>query len=204
MSTTKIKICGLTNYKDAQAAATAGADYLGFILNFSSSPRQVDSGEARKIISKIKLDFPNIKCVGVFVDQEFLVVKNLVKQIGLDVAQLHGSESPEYCAALDSTAEAWKALIIKTAADVARAARYRGVANKILFDAGRGSGKQVDWQLLKNVKVDVLSGGLNPENIVGAITGVHPGIVDLNSGVESAPGKKDIKKIQAAIAAVKS
>lgn len=200
----KVKICGLTSLEDAHAAAAAGADYLGFIINFPASPRHQTPEQAKAIIKKIKLKFPAVKRVGVFVDQPLAAVKKIAVELGLDAVQFHGSEAPEYCRALFGAAEVWKTIVVKTADDLKRITAYRNAANKILFDAGAGSGRQIDCSLLENVAVDILAGGLGPDNVAAAINRLHPAIVDLNSGVESSPGKKDPAKISAAWAAVKN
>ena len=202
MSIPKIKICGLTSLSDALTAARSGADYLGFIINFPKSPRHMSPEAVRKIIGAIKPNFPKIKFVGVLVNQDLSVAENLVSEIGLNVIQLHGSETPDYCATLRKKVEVWKALVIKSPEDLKNLADYQATADKILFDAGKGIGQEIDLTLLKNIAVDILAGGLGTYNVARAIQTVHPQIVDFNSALESAPGKKDVDKIRAAVAAV--
>lgn len=196
---TKIKICGITSLFDARIATKAEADYLGFIFNFPKSPRCIAVATAKQIISTIKVEFPKVKFVGVFINQNASTIKKIVSEIGLDVVQLHGQEKPALCAELKKLVEVWKAFTVKTAADLKMVAKYRKVANKIMLDAGMGSGRQINYALLKRIGVDILAGGLNAANVKEAIARVQPKIVDFNSGVEISPGKKDANKIMAAI-----
>lgn len=200
---TKIKICGITNLDDALAMAKLGADYLGFIF-VSDSPRRIEINQAKEIIAQVKKNNQHIKCVGVFANEAIDVVKDVVAKCGLAVVQLHGQESVEYCRNLKHQVEVWKSLIIKSAADVKIARNYYNSADKILFDSGRGSGRQFDYNLLAGVKVDVLAGGLDCDNVVGAIGQVNPTVVDLNSQLELSPGRKDINLVRQAVNKIRS
>ena len=137
-----------------------------------------------------------IKFVGVFVNHDIKKVKQIVKTCGLDIAQLHGDETPEYVFELKKICEVYKTIVIKTKTDKQKIRKYIGVADKILLDAGKGSGKVIDISLIKNEPVDVLAGGLGVENIEKILKKVSPTIVDANSKLESSPGKKDIKKVR--------
>ncbi len=191
MSVPKIKICGITNYEDALASAECGADYLGFVINYTPSPRDTRPSDVADIIKKLKPAFQNLKFVGVFVNQRQEDVRDIVKRCGLDVVQLHGQEPPDVCSFLRQYAEVWKAVIIKKETNLSEIENYSGKANKILLDAGRGSGREISRRLLEGIKIDILAGGIGPDNISEIINECRPGIIDVNSGVESAPGKKD-------------
>lgn len=200
----KIKICGITSLADGCMATQAGADYLGFIINYQKSPRHMEPTQVKLIVAQLHAEFPALKFVGVFVDRDEVTIKNIVNEIGLDVVQLHGVETPAMCEQLKKSVEVWKTIIIKTEEDLNAVPAYRAAATKIIFDAGRGNGKPIDLTLLAGQKVDVLAGGLNSENVSAAMAAAKPEIVDFNSGVESAPGKKDVNKIRAVITAVYS
>lgn len=189
---TKIKVCGIANAKDALHISRLGIDYLGFIINVQNSPRSLTIKELKLITDKIK----RVKTVGVFVDEEIDFVKKTIKKCGLDVVQLHGNESVEYCEGLKSVVEVWKAVIIKNKDDLEKVTKYRKVVDKILFDSGKGSGKQIDFGLLQGRKIDILAGGLGINNITESIKKLRPEIIDLNSCVEVEPGKKDINLIK--------
>ncbi len=200
---TEIKICGITNEADARGAAKAGVDYLGFI-QVPESPRYTLPETARDIVAMLKKEFPKIRTVGVFLDAPRETVASVAHAVGFDCLQFHGLESVAYCENFIDEYEVWKVFIVKKKSDLDPITSYRGQVQKIMIDAGRGSGGTVDWRLLDGIMIDVLAGGLHPENVVEAIQCVWPQIVDMNSGVEIAPGKKDIEKILAAVAAVHS
>lgn len=193
---TTVKVCGNTDKETALATAALGVQYLGFIIDVSESPRSISVDVAQEIVAAVREQSGNVRCVGVFVDATQQDVMDAVRTCGFDVVQLHGNEIPEMCAALRDDAEVWKAIIIRSEDDVQSIEQYRDVTDKILLDAGRGSGEQFDYSLIKDGDVDVLAGGLNRENIIEAIESTHPHIVDLNSGVEDAPGKKNLEKIR--------
>ncbi|MFA5813761.1 MAG: tryptophan synthase subunit beta [Patescibacteria group bacterium] len=200
----KIKICGITNLADAKIIAALGVDYLGFVIDAPESPRRVSPETVKTIVENIKGLFPKVKCVGVFVDQSEIYVRWAVKHCGLDAVQLHDNETPGYCRSLKDAAEVWKAIIIKNKSDVERAEKYRGAADKIMFDAGQGGGEQIDYALLDGVEVDVLAGGLGPDNVNQAVERLQPSIIDMNSKLETVPGKKDIHLVKRAMAAARS
>jgi phosphoribosylanthranilate isomerase len=202
---TEIKVCGITNLEDASFAAECGADALGFIF-FSRSPRYVAPERAKKIIEELP---DRIAKIGVFVNQEIQEVKKTVEFCDLDLVQLHGDESPEYCRQFPSS------LLIK-AFSSRRALDLRGLRNFPVraivvdtYDPLRygGTGKRSDWRLAVKVKEThslILAGGLNTGNIREAIDIVAPHAVDINSGVESSPGRKDHEKVRAIIEIVRS
>jgi len=202
---TEIKICGITNLEDAFLAAECGADALGFIF-YLRSPRYVAPERAKKILEKLP---DRIAKVGVFVNQELQEVKKTVEFSGLDLVQLHGDESPEYCRQFPSSLLI-KAFSPRRESDLRRLRHYP--VGAILVDTYDpmcygGTGKRSNWRLAVKVKEThslILAGGLNLGNIREAIEIVSPDAVDINSGVESSPGRKDHEKVRAIIEIVRS
>lgn len=203
----KVKVCGVTSPEDARAVAAAGADAVGLMF-WPSSPRAVDVETACRIAAALP---PFVLRVGVFVNAELAQIERVADAVGLDLLQLHGQEPPEIFD--DLPRRAIKALHVKTDADVACALRYaeRGVG--VLVDAGTGlqpggTGQPCDWRLARRVREQVefliLAGGLRAENVSDAIAAVEPHAVDVSSGVESAPGRKDARRVKAFVDAVRS
>lgn len=203
----KIKICGITNLEDAENAAALGVDALGFI--FAKSPRQVNTGTVKKICQALP---PFLTRVGVFVDEDLEKVNQIAAECCLDAIQLHGLESPEYCQLVHR--RVIKALRVKKEASLKILEQYKDVACAFLLDAYEpgekgGTGKTFDWGLAAKAKKKIkkpiiLSGGLNATNIQKALKTMRPDAVDLNSGVESEPGKKDYQKMQDIIKIIRS
>jgi phosphoribosylanthranilate isomerase len=203
---TKIKICGIKTLKNALAAIDAGADYLGFNF-YPKSVRFIEKETCAEITSALKKGHPNIKLVGVFVNSSVDEVKNILETCSLDLAQLHGDETPEMFAQL--APRVFKAF--RGVTDVE--ADKRMIADgepAFLVDAAvkgiyGGSGVTADWsaaaELAKKYAL-LLAGGLTPENVATAIGQVHPWGVDVASGVESTPGEKDAGKMKAFVQAV--
>ena len=202
---TRVKICGITNLADAQAAIEAGADALG--LNFFvQSPRHLTVPAAAEI-SKHLPAF--IMRVGVFVNPPEDQVLRAIGECGLGMLQFHGDEAPEFCTQFGLMS--MKALRIRDAASLPELAKYQTEA--YLLDAFSpaargGTGERFNWDLAleaqKLGKPIFLAGGLTPENVAEAVRKVHPFGVDVASGVESSPGKKDHQKVKDFIAAVRS
>ena len=200
---TIIKICGIKTLTDALAAINVGADYLGFNF-YPKSVRYIDQETCIQIASVLKKENPNIKLVGVFVNSSVEEIKNILQTCSLDLAQLHGDESPETFSKL--TPRAFKA--------------FRGEIDKrmvldhapaFLLDAAvkgqyGGSGAIADWssaaELAKRYPL-LLAGGLTPENVSDAVRQAKPWGVDVASGVESNPGQKDAAKLSAFVQAVR-
>lgn len=187
-----VKICGITDYEDALIAVGLGASALGFI--FARSPRQITPQRARDIISGIP---PFVKTVGVFVNEAYAAIREIKYYCNFDLVQLHGDESPDFCQAL--MPDTIKALRIKDSLSIPSIKAYRGKVRALLLDTyckdkAGGTGKTFDWKLALEIKKlgipIILSGGLGPSNIVGAIRTVRPYAVDVNSGAEAHPGKK--------------
>jgi phosphoribosylanthranilate isomerase len=200
----QIKICGITNIEDALAAASAGADAVGFVFH-QASPRYVTPEKAREIIGSL----PQALCtVGVFVNLAAAEVLQIAELCGLDFIQLHGGETGEYCRRFPRE-RLIKALSFRSEEEFSSIADYPVKA--FLVDAHDpvrfgGTGKTCDWNLARKVAALhplVLAGGLGEENIASALETVRPLAVDISSGVEVQPGKKDHEKIRSVIAAVK-
>lgn len=193
---TQVKVCGITNEEDALCAAKLGAAALGFIF-YPSSPRNINPEDARKIVSVLPDELVR---VGVFVNEKAAEIKRVMKYCGLDTIQLHGDETPAYCRQF-STYRVIKAVELKKDDDFNHASSYDVAA--ILVDSRHaglygGTGKKANWELacrIKNKKPLILSGGLNEDNITQAIKDVAPHALDINSGVELKPGKKDHAKM---------
>jgi phosphoribosylanthranilate isomerase len=203
---TLVKICGITNLADAEAACAAGADALGFNF-YRRSPRYIEPAAAREIIAHLPRE---VLTVGVFVNErEPARVAQMAIEANVAALQLHGDESPEYCAALAE----WpviKALRVGPQYDPAQAARYR--THAIMLDAYSpraygGTGLVFDWTQAQQTRALVarlfLAGGLTVENVAAAISAVAPFAVDVCSGVESTPGVKDLAKVRAFLAAAR-
>jgi len=193
---TQVKICGITNEEDALCAAKLGAAALGFIF-YPPSPRNIKPADARKIVSVLPDELVK---VGVFVNEKATEIKRVMKYCGLDMIQLHGDESPAYCREFPAS-QVIKAVEFKNDDDFNQASGYDVAA--ILVDSRHaglygGTGKKANWELacrIKNKKPLILSGGLNEGNIAEAIKAVTPNALDINSGVELKPGKKDHAKM---------
>jgi phosphoribosylanthranilate isomerase len=204
---TQIKICGITNWPDARAAVDCGANFLGF--NFvGSSPRFVPVADAKRIIKKLPR---GVATVGVFADEEPERIDDLGRILRLDFVQLHGRESPRVVEELSELYGVIKAFRIRAGFRPATLARYADAA-ALLLDAYHsrrigGTGRSFDWRLARQGRkygFIFLAGGLTPENVAQAIRAAGPFAVDVASGVESAPGKKDRSKLRAFCDAVRS
>jgi phosphoribosylanthranilate isomerase len=202
----RIKICGITNLEDALLAAELGADALGFIF-YPKSPRKVAPETARSIIAQLP---PFVASVGVFVDEEVAVVKELAAGVGLDWVQLHGQESPDYCRGLGR--RVIKGFRIKDESSLKDLEPFRGAVQAFLLDTYKkgqvgGTGESFEWRLAreaKNFGRIILAGGLTAENVAQAIATALPAAVDAASGTEAAPGRKDPAKLRAFFKAVSS
>lgn len=199
----KVKICGITNLDDALHACACGADALGFVF-YAKSPRCVTPDAAQAIVTALP---PFVTTAGLFVNEAPARVREIADVCGLDVIQLHGDEAPAEC---DFTPRrSIKALRVKDAASLAGHERFRTAA--LLLDAFvpgtyGGTGEAFNWELAAVVarqRPVVLAGGLTPDNVAAAVRTVRPYAVDVSSGVEAAPGKKDAAKVAAFIRNVK-
>ncbi|MBU5612358.1 phosphoribosylanthranilate isomerase [Geomonas azotofigens] len=193
---TKVKICGITSVDDALMAVDAGADALGFVF-FDKSPRFIGEEAAQKIIAKLP---PFVQVVGLFVNADINVVNSTADCCGLDIVQLHGEESPEYCRLVNR--RVMKAFRVRGPESLTPLSEYH--VSAYLLDAYSphaygGTGEVFDWDCAVAAKEQgriVLAGGLTPDNIAEAVLRVGPYGVDVSSGVEASPGKKDPDKVR--------
>ncbi len=202
---TIIKICGIKTLPDALAAIEAGADYLGFNF-YPKSVRFIEKSACAEITSVLKREYPKVKLVGVFVNSSVEEIKDILQTCHLDLAQLHGDETPEMFAQLAPHAfRAFRGI------PESNAGYERDEAPAMLIDAAvkgiyGGSGVTADWtaaaELAKKYPL-LLAGGLTPENVADAVRLVQPWGVDVASGVESAPGEKDAGKMVQFVKAVR-
>jgi phosphoribosylanthranilate isomerase len=188
------------------ASAAAGADMLGFNF-YERSVRYIAPRRPPAIIEQVRRSWPHLRCIGVFVDATPALIREIVADVALDGVQLHGNEAPDYCGAL-SGIRVIKALRVHRDFDPAVASNYD--CDTILLDTWHpghfgGTGERFDWGIAAEVRrrVDrlILAGGLNAANVAEAIRTVRPDAVDVCSGVEDAPGRKNAEKIRELIAA---
>jgi phosphoribosylanthranilate isomerase len=206
----RVKICGITRVEDGIAAVDAGADFLGVV--FAERVRRVAPAEAASVIRAV---YGRARGVGVFVDADEDDLLGHHAVVGFDVAQLHGSESPESCGRLRARGlEVWKAIRPRSREELEDGLeRFGPVADAILVEGfssaaagGTGSAFPHEWiQDVDRASIPtlILAGGLTPENVRDAVSTVAPDVVDVSSGVESSPGVKSIAKIQAFIDAAR-
>lgn len=196
----KVKICGITNWADAQRAVRAGADALGFNF-YAPSPRYIAPAEARKIIRRLPR---RVRAVGVFVNAPVDVTLKIARAADLDILQLHGEETPQAVKALAQFFPVVKAFRVHRGFRPAQLARYRAAMAFLLdgFDAEwrGGTGKVFDWRLARAAKrygPVILAGGITPANVAQAIAAAQPFAIDVCGGVEARPGKKDAVRLRA-------
>ncbi len=190
---TKIKICGITNKADAIAAAELGLDMMGFVF-YSGSKRHVEPKIVKEIANELP---PSLVKVGVFVDMDKNKVLDIAEECALDMLQFHGDETPDYCAGFKDSYKVMKAFRIKNMESLKGINDYN--VDFYLLDAYSakekgGTGEIFDWKIIENfefLKPVILSGGLTPDNVRDAIEQLSPYGVDVSSGVEMSPGKKD-------------
>jgi phosphoribosylanthranilate isomerase len=196
----KVKICGITNWEDARRAIDAGADFLGFNF-YAGSPRYVTPAKARLIVRRLP---KNVASVGVFVNESEEKILEIAESVGLDRVQLHGEESPAAVQRLGRSLPVIKALHVKKSFRTANLARFKHASALLLdgFDAKQwgGTGRTFDWRIAQRARRGAklfLAGGITPENVAQAIRTAKPYAVDVCSGVEAKPGKKDPKRLKA-------
>ena len=194
---TRVKICGITNIDDALAAVDFGADALGFVF-FEGSPRFISSNAASGIIRRL----PSfVITVGVFFNEKPALVEKTIALTGIDVVQFHGDEPPEMC---EIPKRVIKAIRVKSLESLDPLIHYRDKVSAFLLDTFSpevfgGTGQVFNWDVAMYAKQFgriILAGGLTPSNVEAAIDRVRPYAVDVSSGVESAKGKKDHKKMK--------
>jgi len=201
----KVKICGITNAPDALAAVEAGADALGFMF-YEPSPRHVSIPQVAGIIKELP---PFIIKVGVFVDAPEDLVMRAISDCGLNLLQFHGNEPPEYCTQFGVMS--MKAFRIRDAGSLTALQEYPTDAwllDAFVADKLGGTGEKFNWDLAIEAKKlgrpIFLAGGLTPSNVAEAVRTVQPYAVDVSSGVEATPGRKDHAKVREFIQAAKS
>lgn len=198
-----VKICGLSTPETVDAAIQHGATHIG-LVHYEPSPRHVDlkiAAELRKRAGR------HVKVALLLVNASQQLTGEALAAVRPDIIQFHGTETPEWLGVVKrlAPAEIWKAVGLKDADTLARVRKYHGVADRILFDAPAaampgGTGTRFDWSLLKNHGHTMdwgIAGGLTPDNVARAIAETGAPLVDVSSGVESAPGVKDVDKIAA-------
>jgi phosphoribosylanthranilate isomerase len=202
-----VKICGIRSLEDARFAAASGADAVGFVFWYMS-PRRVDPEQAAAISAELP---DQVLRVGVFVDAPRDEIERVSQQVGLDLLQLHGEEPPEALEGLSRPA--FKAVRVGPRFTAEEALRYSKKAQGIVVDTrlpGQtlmpgGTGVPFDWSLVANLAEQVpflmLAGGLSPTNVAEAVRAVRPDAVDVSSGVERMPGRKDPERVKAFIEA---
>lgn len=200
----KIKVCGITNLKDALAAEKAGADIIGFV--FAKSPRRVKLAAAKRICRALKLSTMK---AGVFVNERIERVNALAKDLKLNMVQLSGDETASYVKGLKGV-KIIKVIHVKKGRNLkSQVKKYGNRVYAFIFDTydGRlrgGTGRIFDWDLVRKIKAPFfLAGGLNPGNVRAAVKDIRPFGVDVSSGVEARPGKKDLKKLKDFFKAIK-
>lgn len=204
----RLKICGITSLEDARFCAAAGVDYLGFVF-YPQSPRYISPEHAKDINEWII----GPQSVGVFVDEDVDLVNRVAGSVGLDLVQLHGAESVHYCEQVD--APVIKALAIASGMSkdeiLGAADTYRGIVDFLLLDSqvdGKtgGTGVSFDWRLVGEVCQNhstFLAGGLHADNVERAIEIAGPFGIDVSSGVESEPGRKDFDRVTALVDSIR-
>ena len=201
----RVKICGITNLDDALAAVEAGADALGFMF-YEPSPRWVSAKGVAEIVRRLP---PFVAKVGVFVDATEPDVRQAMAACALDTLQFHGRESPEFCARFDSVKvyKAFRVQSLESIADLPRFATDAWLLDSFVPDKPGGTGVPFQWDLALEAKKlgrpVILAGGLTPENVADAVRHARPYAVDVSSGVESAPGRKDHGKMRRFVAAAR-
>jgi phosphoribosylanthranilate isomerase len=207
---TLAKICGLTTPETVDAAVAAGADFVGFNF-FAPSPRAVSPEQATALAARMP---PHIGRIGLFVDADDEAIAATVP--ALSGIQLHGSETPQRAAAVRARfgLPVWRALGVRTRADLEAARAFRGAVDRLLFDAKApsssplpgGNGVRFDWSLLTGFDPGMawgLAGGLDAETVADAVAATGAPLVDVSSGVEDAPGEKSVAKIRAFMKAIR-
>lgn len=207
--TTQIKICGLSTEAAIDAAIANGADYFG-LVHFAKSPRHVSLERARQLRTHAG---DRIQTVLLLVNADPKLTGLAIDAVRPDILQFHGSETPEWLSLVKKNIglEVWKAVGVRDEASMATTGRYAGAADRLLFDAPAkalpgGTGTSFDWSLLAGHEHQVdwgLAGGLDPETVGEALQMTRAPLVDVSSGVESAPGVKDVDRIAAFCQAVR-
>ncbi len=203
----KVKICGITNWPDARCAVEAGADFLGFNF-YSGSARYIAPAAARRIVRRLP---KKVVSVGVFVNMPEKKMLRIARTVGLGCLQLHGDESPQAIVRLERDLPVIKAVRVQNSSRAPRLARFQRATAVLLdgFDDSQrgGTGKTFPWSIVRRTKRNgffFLAGGLTPENVGRAIRIAQPYAIDVCTGVEAKPGKKDPVRVKAFMRAVRA
>ena len=202
MKRTRIKFCGITRAADADTAARLGADAIGLVLA-PGSPRFISPQQAAIIRARM---LAPVQVVTLFSNAAASVVRDALEEVQPDLLQFHGDESPQYCASFGRPY--WRAVPMGSAVDLGEWERRFSTATALLLDAhgagGQGGqGRAFDWTATRATRPYVLAGGLTPDNVGEAVRRLRPSMVDVSSGIESAPGIKDEDKMQRFVEAVR-
>jgi len=203
MPETQIKICGLSTPEAVDAAVAARATHIG-LVHYPPSPRHVTLEQAMRLRVRVPRE---VKVVLLLVNEQPIPTMQAIEAVKPDVVQFHGSETPEWLALLKQggAKELWKAIGVKNAEALEKAKRFKGAADRLLYDAPAqklpgGQGLAIDWSLFQGFQHETewgLAGGLTPDNVAEAIRTTGAPLVDASSGLESVPGVKDLDKIAA-------
>jgi phosphoribosylanthranilate isomerase len=206
---TQIKICGLSTPATIEAAAKYGATHFG-LVHFERSPRHISLEQAAALRKQAP---PQLKSVLLLVNADPELTQKALEMVDPDVVQFHGTETPEWLALVQqhARAEVWKAIGVRNREALVNADRFDDSVDRLLYDAPAqalpgGTGTRIDWSLLRHFEHRIpwgLAGGLTPENVAEAMHTTRAPLVDVSSGVESAPGVKDVDKIAAFCQAVR-
>jgi phosphoribosylanthranilate isomerase len=203
MANVEIKICGLSTPETVDAAVDAGATHIG-LVHYEPSPRHVSLDQAAALRRRVP---QHVKVVLLLVSMDALPTAQALDAVKPDVVQFHGKETPEWLALIkqNTPLEVWKAVGVRNAESLASSLKWKGAADKVLYDAAAGAlpggnGLALDWALLANFRHELpwgLAGGLTPGNVGEAIRTTGAPLVDASTGLESAPGVKDVDLIRA-------
>lgn len=204
------KICGLSTIETLDAALGGGASHIGLVF-YERSPRNVSIERAASLAHHAR---GKSRIVGLFVDPEPAFLESVRRSVPLDILQLQGGETPQFISKVRQGVEVWKAVPVRTQRDLAETGLFAGAADMLLYDAKPhdpaalpgGTGIRFDWSLLHGYRHAMpwgLAGGLTPDNLAEAVATTGATLVDVSSGVESAPGIKDVDKIAAFLKAAR-
>ena len=203
MANVEIKICGLSTPETVDAAVDAGATHIG-LVHYEPSPRHVSLEQAARLRARVPTE---VKVVLLLVSMDALPTARALDAVKPDVVQFHGAETPEWLALIKNNTplEVWKAIGVRNTRALESGLTFKGAADKLLYDAAAGAlpggnGLALDWSLLTSFRHELpwgLAGGLNPANVAEAIRTTGAPLVDASSGLESAPGVKDVDLIRA-------
>jgi len=206
MARVKVKICGITNWTDARRAVDEGADFLGFNF-YEGSPRCIRPAKAKQIVRRLP---KGVLAIGIFVNEPEEKMLETARKVGLDALQLHGDETPATVARLKKSFPVIKAIRVKNLLRASELNRFKKAHALLLdgFDSHQrgGTGKTFDWKMARKAGKYgriFLAGGLTPGNVGEAIRTARPYAVDVCSGVEARPGKKDPARMRSLMRAVK-